>query len=100
MSKALENLHVEDMEFAQIDHHRHKRQGFPEVICCPGKTPEQILRIAKSIIKKSNLLLGTKTDNKVYNRLKKETPEIKYDKAAKVIYLPRKKFYKEMDDRL
>ncbi len=35
VSKALENLLVEDMEFAQIDHHRHKRQGFPEVIYCP-----------------------------------------------------------------
>ena len=39
----------EDIGFAKIDHHRVKRKGFPEVIYCEGKTPEQISKIAKRI---------------------------------------------------
>lgn len=96
----LQNTSVEEMGFANIDHHRQQRQGFPEVIYSDGKTSDQILKIAKSIIKRSNLFLATKADRKIYNKLKKELPGIKFDKAARVIYLPRKKYYQEMNDCL
>ena len=36
----------EDLGFARVDHHRSARQGFPEVIFGPGKSPEQIASIA------------------------------------------------------
>lgn len=98
--KELENASVEEMDFANIDHHRQKRQGFPEVIFGEGKTTEQIIKIAKSIIKRSNLLLGTRIDKKAYLKIKKEIPEIKYEQAAKVMYLPQKKFYNKLDNRL
>lgn len=29
---------LEDLGFAKVDHHRKKRQGFPEVIYVEGKT--------------------------------------------------------------
>ena len=42
----LKNLNFEPVaDFAKIDHHRHLRTGFPEVIWGPGKTPEQIIQI-------------------------------------------------------
>jgi NCAIR mutase (PurE)-related protein len=36
----LKHLPFEDLGFARVDHHRTLRQGFPEVIFSPGKTPE------------------------------------------------------------
>ena len=40
----------EDLGFARVDHHRALRQGCPEVIFGPGKTPEQIAAIAARIV--------------------------------------------------
>ena len=37
----LRRLPFADLGFARIDHHRQLRQGFPEAIYAPGKTPEQ-----------------------------------------------------------
>ena len=33
----LRHLPYENLDFARIDHHRHLRQGMPEVIYCEGK---------------------------------------------------------------
>ncbi len=45
----LRGMPFEDLGFAKIDHHRALRTGFPEVIFCPGKTPEQVSRIAAAM---------------------------------------------------
>ena len=39
----------EDLGFAKIDHHRGLRQGTAEVVYGAGKTPEQIMKIAKAM---------------------------------------------------
>ena len=31
-----------DLDFATIDHHREIRQGHPEIVYGPGKTPAQV----------------------------------------------------------
>ncbi|MCR5325058.1 MAG: nickel pincer cofactor biosynthesis protein LarB [Lachnospiraceae bacterium] len=41
----------DDLGYAKVDHHRSIRQGAPEVIYGAGKTPEQIIGIADSMIK-------------------------------------------------
>lgn len=38
-----------DIEFARPDFHRGLRQGFPEVIFCPGKTSGQVFEIAMKL---------------------------------------------------
>ncbi len=54
----LKNLPFEDLGFARVDHHRALRQGFPEVIFAPGKKPEQVVAIVKSLLRqKSNVLV-------------------------------------------
>jgi NCAIR mutase (PurE)-related protein len=53
LDQALErmrHLPYEDLGYAQVDHHRAIRVGFPEVIFGPGKTPEQIIGIASSLL--------------------------------------------------
>ena len=40
----------EDLGFAKVDHHRALRQGAAEVIYGSGKTPDQIVKIANSLL--------------------------------------------------
>ena len=40
----------EDLGFAKLDHHRAVRQGVAEVIYGAGKTPEQIAKIARTML--------------------------------------------------
>src|SRR5574341_195083 len=47
--EGLKKLPFENLGFANVDHHRHLRKGFAEVIYAPGKTLEQITKIAQSI---------------------------------------------------
>ena len=58
--KALEQLRhmpYEDMGFAKVDHHRALRNTVPEVVYAEGKTPEEVVSIAKAIYKNSKRLL-------------------------------------------
>jgi pyridinium-3,5-biscarboxylic acid mononucleotide synthase len=97
---SIEKLSIEDLDFAKIDHSRKNRQGFPEVIFCSGKTDQQIIEIAKKIVKRNGQLLATRADKKVFNKLKKEIPNVKYNELAKLIYLPNKKLNKVYDNQL
>ncbi len=66
----LRDLPYEDLSFAKIDHHRHIRQGIPEVIFAKDKSADDIKKIALSMYKKSGRLLITKANKEIYNNLK------------------------------
>jgi len=68
--RKLKHLPYEDISFAKVDHHRHLRQGVPEVIFASGKTDEQVLIIARAMHKKSGAFLITKASKKIYRSLK------------------------------
>ncbi len=57
---ALAGLPFEDLGGVKLDHHRALRQGFPEVVYAPGKTPEQIARAAAAIRRDGSPLLVTR----------------------------------------
>ena len=82
----------EDLGFAVIDHHRQIRRGFPEVIFCPGKTTEHIIKIFESLAAKGNNVLATRAKLDVFEALKetKKFPKIRYDKLARAIILEQK----------
>ena len=44
---SLKNLPYEDIGYANIDHHRQIRNGYPEVIYCEGKSYEELSKILK-----------------------------------------------------
>jgi NCAIR mutase (PurE)-related protein len=98
--RKLKDLPYEDINFAHVDHHRQLRQGFPEVIYCPGKSLEQIKKIAKTIIGHGSSLLVTRANPEVYRFLKKDFKNIEYNEPGKVIYSKKTSHYKEFDDRL
>lgn len=49
-----------DLGFARVDTDRQRRCGFPEVVFGEGKTPEQVLAIARTILEHSRTLLVTR----------------------------------------
>ncbi len=67
---ALKDLPYEDLSFAKIDHHRHIRQGIPEVIYAAGKTDKQVIDIARAMHKNSSRFLITRATKKIHDRLK------------------------------
>lgn len=87
----LKNLPYEELGFAKIDHHRHLRKGFPEVIYCEGKTPEQISKIASCISQSEHDVLATRADRKAYQAVKKVLKQAKYYETARIITVKRKK---------
>ncbi|RPI35333.1 MAG: nickel pincer cofactor biosynthesis protein LarB [Nitrospiraceae bacterium] len=67
--KKLKHLPYEDISFAKVDHHRHLRQGVPEVIYASGKTEKQVMSIARAMHGKSRSFLITKATKKLYTSL-------------------------------
>ncbi|MFC2165016.1 nickel pincer cofactor biosynthesis protein LarB [Acidobacteriota bacterium] len=86
----LKDLPYQDLSFAKIDHHRELRRGSPEIIFGQGKTEEQIIKIAKEILKKGSNLLITRVDSKVYRKIKPKIPKIVYNAQARTICLKQK----------
>ena len=56
----LRHLPYEDLGFAKVDHHRALRHGIPEVIFAKGKTPDQVVTIAASLLQNSRNVLITR----------------------------------------
>lgn len=81
----LRHLPFEDLGFARVDHHRTLRQGFPEVIFSPGKTPEQVAAIVKSLLKQKSNVLITRSDLKTYNRVRRVTSKARFHELARAI---------------
>ncbi|WP_226670681.1 nickel pincer cofactor biosynthesis protein LarB [Metabacillus litoralis] len=76
----------ENLGFAKVDHHRKKRQGFPEVIYGEGKTKEQILSIIKAIRSKGNNVLVTRITEDKASHILKEYPEFTYNEIAQILF--------------
>jgi NCAIR mutase (PurE)-related protein len=78
--------------FACVDHHRQIRRGFPEVIYCPNKTTDQIIKIFESLAAKGNNVLATRAEEDVFEALSKtkKFPQARYKKLARAIVLEQK----------
>ena len=83
--QALAVPEYEALGFATVDHHRQLRQGFPEVILCQGKTPEQTAEIAARIGKKSHPLLATRATREHFRAVKKKIRGARFNELARTI---------------
>lgn len=81
----LKNLPFEDLGYARVDHHRALRQGFPEVIFSPGKNPDQVVGIVKSLLRQKSNILVTRSDKKTYNRVRRVTAKAQFHDLARAI---------------
>jgi len=87
----LRTLPFEDLGFANIDHHRSLRQGFPEVIFGQGKTVDQIARIVDSMNKHDHNILVTRTTAEHFGRVRQIAPEAEFHEAARAISVQKDK---------
>jgi NCAIR mutase (PurE)-related protein len=78
----------ENLGFARVDHHRALRQGCPEVIFGPGKTPDQIASIAERIVADGHSLLVTRTDRHAFEAVSVKLSKAKFHDLARTITLP------------
>ncbi len=84
---ALKDFPCGDLGFAKVDHHRNLRQGFPEVIYCPGKTIPQIVKIIEQMCKHQENILATRADKIVFKAVKKKFKEAAYNELARCLII-------------
>jgi NCAIR mutase (PurE)-related protein len=75
-----------DLEFAKVDHHREVAKGTPEIVFGLGKTPAQIGRIGREILKKGSNLLITRVEPAVWARIRPGLRGAVYNEAARTVH--------------
>lgn len=81
--EALKKLPFEDLGWACLDHHRHIREGFPEVVYGPGKTCEQLVGIVSKLISVGGPVLVTRVSEEQSESVVQAIPEIEFHPMPK-----------------
>jgi hypothetical protein len=82
---------IERLEFATLDHQRALRTGFPEVVFGQGKTPAQVLAIARRLWERHGLVLVTRADAAARAALREAFPRAQVHDLARCVVLQRRK---------
>ena len=85
----LRNLPYEDIGFALVDHHRALRDWMPEVVLGLGKTPDQVVGIARTLLQRSDRLLVTRVTEDAARALLEALPDAHHHEAARCITVER-----------
>ncbi|MGA2363804.1 MAG: nickel pincer cofactor biosynthesis protein LarB [Candidatus Aminicenantales bacterium] len=83
----LKDYPYQDLGFAKVDHHREVLKGTPEIIYGLGKTPSQIVGIAREILRKGSNLLVTRVEPEVYAKIRGRLKGATYNAAARTVTL-------------
>ena len=85
----LEGKGFDDLGFAKIDVGREARCGVPEAIYCEGKTPDQIVPIAQSLLKGKGNLLATRATKAVHEAIAAAAPDAAWHETARAVTVKR-----------
>ena len=83
--KYLKNYPYEDVGCAKIDTQRALRNGAGEVIYGEGKTDDEILRIAGAIGARGQNILITRTNERVFKRVREALPQAEFNARGRII---------------
>ena len=83
--KYLKNYPYEDVGCAKIDTQRALRNGAGEVIYGEGKTDDEILRIAEAIGAREQNILITRTNERVFERVREILPQAEFNARGRII---------------
>jgi pyridinium-3,5-biscarboxylic acid mononucleotide synthase len=78
-----------DLGFARVDTDRTRRCGFPEVVYGEGKTPADLLEIARTILARDRVLLVTRASVEHHDALVAEYPDAVFHTRARCITVER-----------
>jgi pyridinium-3,5-biscarboxylic acid mononucleotide synthase len=76
---------------ARVDHHREIRTGFPEVIFCEGKTPQQVRSIARELLEHGDVVLGTRASAAQFQVVAQIALDARYFEEARILLVDRRK---------
>jgi len=79
----LRDLPFADLGIARVDHHRQLRVGFPEVILCEGKTPDEVATIAAHMAERGDGVLGTRCAPEIFAAVHARLPQAVYNERGR-----------------
>ena len=82
--KILKDMPFMDMDFAKIDFHRRLRRDMAEAIYAPGKSIEQIKRIAEEMAGREKVFI-TKANEEIYRHVKHMKNSRYYEKCGMIV---------------
>jgi NCAIR mutase (PurE)-related protein len=88
-ARLLDEAPLEQLEFATLDHQRAQRAGFPEVVFGQGKTPAQIVAIARRLLARGGPVLVTRADEAARAALRAAFPEAEAHERARCVVVRR-----------
>jgi NCAIR mutase (PurE)-related protein len=83
----LGELPFKDLGHTKVDNHREIRTGYPEVVFCEGKTPEQVAGIMEYMSTQKVNLLGTRADRETFEAVKDKLPDVEYNELGRTVSL-------------
>jgi NCAIR mutase (PurE)-related protein len=85
----LKDWPYQDLGFAQLDHHRALRKGFPEVVFCEGKRTEHVVAIMRALAQRhsNGIVLATRATPEVFAAIVAEVPQARYFAEARIVVL-------------
>jgi NCAIR mutase (PurE)-related protein len=86
----LRHLPYENLDgYANLDHHRALRNGFPEVVLGQGKQPEQVTGIVRRLAEHNDRVLVTRVDPEMADHVLAELPDLTYHALPRLLVLDR-----------
>ena len=93
----LKELPFTDIDYALIDNHRQIRTGFPEVIYCAGKTPQQVKGIIEAMLKNDKNILAPRATKEMYDLVKEICNEAVYNELGRTITIKKETISESKD---
>jgi hypothetical protein len=75
---------------ARIDHHRALRCGFPEVVFCQGKTPDQVAATMREVLERSEVVLATRATPEHYQAVARRIGDARWLETPRLIVVDRR----------
>ncbi|MGI8889669.1 MAG: nickel pincer cofactor biosynthesis protein LarB [Chthoniobacterales bacterium] len=78
-----------DLGFARVDVDRRRRTGFPEVIFGQGKTPAEVVQIARVILEREAVVLATRVSREQFEMVQADFPAATFHERARCLTIER-----------
>jgi pyridinium-3,5-biscarboxylic acid mononucleotide synthase len=80
---------TKDLGYATLDTHRELRVGFPEVVYCAGKSPEQVSGILSQLLMGGRDILATRASDEHFAAARSLSQDFAIDSMSRTIVLRR-----------
>lgn len=75
---------------ARIDHDRAGRCGFPEVVFCQGKTPEQVASVMREVLERAPVVLATRATPEQFQAVARKIDDARWLESPRLIVVDRR----------